>query len=210
MKKMKLRSYVVPTLSFVLLLGIFAITFFMQTSKTLSDYPTNYVTDIILGNKLPVINETKKIINPFTYEKVSIGKTFYDYKADEAEQNKSIVKYDNTYMQNSGIDFICEDIFDVIAILDGEVVSISEEETLGKVVKIEHTNGYVSVYQSLSDVSVKKGDKVNQGDVIGKSGKNKLDEELGNHLHLELYVNSQMVNPANYLNKTLNSTTNEE
>ncbi len=210
MKKMKLRSYVVPTLSLILLLGIFSATFFMQTSGELSTYPQTYVTDIILGNKLPVINEIEKIINPYSYEKVTVGKTFYDYKGTEEEQTKSIVRYDDTYMQNSGIDFVCNDTFDIQAILNGEVISVDKDETLGNVIKIEHSNGYVSVYQSLSEVSVKKGDKVNQGQVIGKSGENKIDEELGNHLHFELYINNQMVDPADYLDKELNIQAKEE
>ena len=96
------------------------------------------------------------MINPFTYSKVEIGKTYYDYKASEEEQAKSIVKYDDTYMQNSGVDFICEDVFDVVSVLNGEVISVVEDENLGTIVKIQHDNGYLSVYQSLKDVTVKK------------------------------------------------------
>ena len=181
----------------------------MQTSGTLTA-PVNYVTDIILGNKLPVINSTDKILSPYVSDKVTIGKNYYDYKATEEEQEKSIVKYDDTYMQNSGIDFVSDESFDVVAILDGEVITVSEEETLGKVVKIQHENGYVSIYQSMSEVNVKKGDMVTQGQIIGKSGTNKLDSDLGNHLHFELYINGQMVNPSAYLNKSLNVSSKEE
>ena len=46
----------------------------------------------------------------------------------------------------------------------------------------------------------KKDDTVTQGLVIGKSGENKLDKDLGNHLHFEIYDNGQAVNPLNYLN----------
>ena len=148
------------------------------------------------------------MINPFTYSKVEIGKTYYDYKASEEEQAKSIVKYDDTYMQNSGVDFICEDVFDVVSVLNGEVISVVEDENLGTIVKIQHDNGYLSVYQSLKDVTVKKDDKVTQGQVIGKSSTNKIDEALGNHLHFELYINNQMVNPTEYLNKTINAKEN--
>ena len=107
-------------------------------------------------------------------------------------------------MQNSGVDFVSEEVFDVLSILDGEVISISEDETVGKVVKISHDNNYVSVYQGLSEVAVNKGDKVIQNQYIGKSGSNKIDEELGNHLHFELYINNVMQNPMNYLGKSIN------
>lgn len=204
MKRKRLRPFVVPTLSFILLFSLFISTFFMKVSSS----PTNnlhYVTDIILGNRLPVMNITNKTINyPYTNKNVTIGKTFYDYKASEESQEKSIIKYDDTYMQNSGVDFVCEEVFDVLSVLDGEVISVSEDETVGKVVKIQHDNNYVSVYQGLSEVSVQKGDKVIQNQVLGKSGTNKIDEELGNHLHFELYINNVMQNPTNYLGKSIN------
>ena len=72
-----------------------------------------------------------------------------------------------------------------------------------KLIEIEHKNGLVSVYQSLSEVSVKKGDIVTSGQIIGKSGTNELDKEIGNHLHFELYKDSQSVDPIKYINKEI-------
>lgn len=208
MKKKKLRPFVVPTLSFILLFSLFVSTFFMKTSSSPVNN-INYVTDIILGNKIPVMNESKIINYPYTNKNVTIGKTYYDYKGSEESQEKSIIKYDDTYMQNSGVDFVCNEVFDVLSVLDGEVISVSEDETVGKVVKIQHNNNYVSVYQGLSEVSVKKGDKVIQDQVLGKSGTNKIDEELGNHLHFELYINNVMQDPMNFLGKSINGTKGE-
>ena len=129
----------------------------------------------------------------------------------EAEtQEKSILYHENTYIQNSGMDFGLTDTFDVVAVLDGSVTDVKEDETLGKVVEIKHDNGYVSIYQSLSEVSVKKGDIITQGQVIGKSGTNELDKDIGNHLHFELYVNGQVVDPTLYLNKELETSENKE
>ena len=114
-----------------------------------------------------------------------------------------IIYHDDTYMQNSGVDFISTNTFDIISVLDGTVSDVKEDETLGKIVEIKHNNDYISIYQSLSEVSVKKGDTVKQGQVIGKSGTNELDKEIGNHLHFEFYVNGQIVDPTLYLNKEL-------
>lgn len=208
MKKKKIRPFVVPTLSFILLFSLFVSTFFMKTSSSQVNN-ISYVTDIILGNKIPVMNESKIINYPYTNKNVTIGKTYYDYKGSEESQEKSIIKYDDTYMQNSGVDFVCNEVFDVLSVLDGEVISVSEDETVGKVVKIQHKNNYVSVYQGLSEVSVKKGDKVIQNQVLGKSGTNKIDEELGNHLHFELYINNVMQDPMNFLGKSINGTKGE-
>ena len=113
-------------------------------------------------------------------------------------------------MQNSGVDFVNKNTFDVISILEGSVTDVKEDETLGKIIEIKHDNNYISLYQSLSEVSVKKGDMVKQGQVIGKSGTNELDKELGNHLHFELYLDGQVVNPTLYLNKELKTSDNKE
>ena len=50
-----------------------------------------------------------------------------------------------------------------------------------------------------------KNDKIKQGQVIGKSGTNELDKEIGNHLHFEIYENGSSVNPLNYLNKEVDN-----
>ena len=153
---------------------------------------------------LPIlINTTTKVIKPYTDESVTIGKYFYDYKGTKEQQEKSIIYHENTYLQNSGVDFISQNVFDVVSILPGTVADVSDNESLGKTVQIKHDNGYVSVYQSLSEVSVKKGNSISQGQTIGKSGTNELDKEMGNHLHFELYTNGQVVDPMLYLDKEL-------
>ena len=212
MRRRKLKPYVLPTL---LLLAITSVVFgtAMLTNnlkKEPEEEPTSYITDAIIEEEEAVMKEEKKVLNPYTDSSVTIGKSYYDYKADAETQEKSIVYHDNTYMQNSGIDFIAENPFDVVAILDGSVTDVKDDDTLGKIIEIKHDNGYVSIYQSLSEVSVKKGDVITQGQVLGKSGTNNLDKDMGNHLHFELYVNGQVVDPTLYLNKDLQTSENKE
>ena len=52
-------------------------------------------------------------------------------------------------------------------------------------------------------IILKEGDLVNKQDVIGLSGKNNLSSDIGEHLHFELIVNGQNVNPEKYYGKTL-------
>mgnify|MGYP005762806619 FL=1 len=214
MRRRKLKPYVLPTLMILAITGVIFGTAMLSNSlknnKDNYEEPTSYVNDTILEEDQAVINETKKMINPYTDTTVTIGKNYYDYKADAETQEKSIVYHDNTYLQNSGTDFVSENTFDVVAVLDGSVTDVKEDETLGKVVEIKHNNGYISIYQSLSEVSVKKGDIITQGQVIGKSGTNELDKDIGNHLHFELYVNGQVVDPTLYLNKELEISENKE
>lgn len=213
MKRRKLKPYVLPTIMTLAIVSVMFGTAMLRSNlqkDTSEDELTSYVTSTVLEEEQPVIKESTIMINPYTDTTVSIGKNYYDYKADAETQEKSIVYHDNTYMQNSGTDFIGEKVFDVVAVLDGSVTDVKEDETLGKVVEIKHENGYISIYQSLSEVSVKKGDMVTQGQVIGKSGTNELDKDMGNHLHFELYVNGTVVNPTLYLNKELQTSENKE
>lgn len=213
MKRRKLKPYVLPTIMTLAIVSVMFGTAMLRSNlqkDTSEDELTSYVTSTVLEEEQPVIKESTMMINPYTDTTVSIGKNYYDYKADAETQEKSIVYHDNTYMQNSGTDFVGEKVFDVVAVLDGSVTDVKEDETLGKVVEIKHENGYISIYQSLSEVSVKKGDMVTQGQIIGKSGTNELDKDMGNHLHFELYVNGTVVNPTLYLNKELQTSENKE
>ena len=212
MKKMKLKGFVLPTLIATLgLIALIVTTLIINPKDNLQDNNNlNYVSNTILMQEIPVINTTTKVIYPYTDPSVTIGKSYYDYKATSEEQEKSIIYHENTYMQNSGIDFIYENKFDVIAVLDGVVTNVKEDDLLGKIVEVNHNNEFVSIYQSLSEVKVKKGDSVTQGQVLGISGTNKLDKELGNHLHFEFYAEGQIVNPITYLDKELQASIKEE
>ena len=205
-KKLRLKRYVIPCLYVVLfatvMTGAFLITKAMKKSEPATpDY--NYVSNIVTSDVVPTISEAKKLIKPYTDEKVTVGKSFYDYKAEASNQEKSITYYDGSYIQNSGIDYVLDQTFDVVAVLDGTVTNVKQDDILGTIVEIKHDNNYVTTYQSLSDVTVKKDDIVTQGQVIGKSGTNKLDKDMGNHLHFELYTNGQVVDPNLYIDKEI-------
>lgn len=204
-KKLSLRREV--KITFYLLIVLLLVTSTYLVTKRLKVDENvellDYVPTNIVNQDLPVIKEDTKLINPFTDETVKIGKYYYDYKSDKTRQEQSITENENTYIQNSGIDFVCDNTFDVVASLDGEVTNVRDDDLLGKIVEIKHNNKYVTMYQSLSEVNVKKGDLVVQGGLIGKSGKNTLDSEMGNHLHYELYIDGKVVNPEEYLNKVI-------
>ena len=203
MKKRKLKSFVLPTLVCTLILVLSITLSLSNKNETQPKHEVSYVSNIILNSELPVMEHSITMINPYLDNSVAIGKSYYDYKASSESQEKSILYYDGTYIQNSGIDFISEQVFDIVSVLEGEVIEVREDKVLGKIVEIKHSNDYVSLYQSLSEVNVKKGDTINQGQVIGKSGTNELDKSIGNHLHFELFYNGIIVNPQEHLNKEI-------
>lgn len=188
----------VLTLVPVLIFAIFATTSMSGEEIEAEEYPT---ANEYYQETLPVVSENNYITSPYVDSGVTIGKSYYDYKGEETTQENSIVVKENTYYQNTGIDYVKKEVFDVIAIADGTVKTVKEDDILGKIVEVEHKNGLISIYQSLSEVSVKQGDNVGQGQVIGKSGTNEMEKELGNHLHFEIYVNGSSVNPELYINK---------
>lgn len=213
MTRRKLKPFVLPTL-YSLAVVIFILCMFLVQSilnnslleanelKDDIEYVDGDITDDI-DKDIPVV-ATKIIINkPYIDSSVKVVKNYYDYLSSSEEQEKSIVYYENTYMQNSGIDLSSGNVFDVVSILDGEVISVKEDELLGKIVEIRHENELISVYQSLSEVNVKENDKVLANQVIGKSGESNVNKDLGNHLHFELYHHGKVVNPINYFDKNV-------
>ncbi|MGM9875805.1 MAG: peptidoglycan DD-metalloendopeptidase family protein [Bacilli bacterium] len=167
---------------------------------------TNYVDGEIVSeydNDIPVVSTSSIIVRPYLDSNVSIYKTFYDYQDEINNQENSIILYEGTYMQNSGVDYTSDNSFDVISILDGTVINVYENEILGTSIEIRHNNDLISVYQSLSDVTVKEGDNVIQGQILAKSGLSNINRELNNHLHFELYYKGTIVNPEEYYNKSV-------
>ncbi len=204
MKRLKLKPFVLPMVYVAVVVSI--IITIMATANVYTpeapEEPT-YVTDGINDTTVPVVKETVKLTRPYLQEGVIANINYYDYQAESSAQEGSIIKHENTYMQNSGVDFVLEETFEVVAVLDGEVIEVKEDELLGTVVHIKHDNDFISVYQSLTDVVVKEGDKVTQNQKIGMAGTNKLDTSNKFHVHFELYDKGNIVNPNNYFDKEI-------
>lgn len=211
MKRIKFKGWVLPSLYAFLFVGVFLVTIgvsnlFMDKEKEEKPQDNiNYVTETVVDEEQPVVKQETKVLKPFNSDKVNVGKYYYDYKGVEDTQEKSLTYHDNTYMQNSGIDYTSEETFDVISVLDGTVTDVKKDDLLGNCVEIKHNNNYTTIYQSLSEVNVNKGDTVVAGQLIGKSGNNTIDKEVGNHLHFEMYINGEVVNPLDYVDKEINT-----
>ena len=214
MKKLRLKKGAIIG-AYLIAFSLTGMSAFFVSQNMQANNPTEedieYVNSSIIDDKedREVIKEDVRMVKPYTNEEVQTLKYFYDYQAEAETQEKSILYHENTYIQNSGMDFGLTDTFDVVAVLDGTVVDVREDELLGTVVEIKHDNDFISSYQSLSEVSVKKNDTVKQGQVIGKSGTNTIDQDLGNHLHFELYKSGEVVDPSKYFDQVISDTTEE-
>lgn len=212
MTNRRLKPFVVPALygltiiAFVFCLYMVQLIIGKATFKpSLEEDKTDYVDNEIINfnNQIPVINDTKLIVRPYTASDIKIAKNFYNYQDDAEKQTNAIIYYEDTYMQNSGVDYGSDNVFDVVAILDGTVQKVSDDPILGKIVEVKHSNDIISVYQSLSQSNVNENDTVKAGEILGKSGESNINKDLGNHLHFELYYKGQVVNPEEYYDKNI-------
>ena len=71
-----------------------------------------------------------------------------------------------------------------------------KNSTLGKTIIIDHGNGYQTSYSHLLSTLVRKGQKVERGDVIALTGNSGLS--LAPHLHYEVRYNDLRVDPIHY------------
>lgn len=204
-KVRKLKGFVLPMVTGMLLIVLFAAAMLVKSSMTEtvfeSDNDYRYTTKSIFRNYIPTVSEDVTISKPFTVEDVQVYKDYYNYESDDESRKNSIIYYENVYMQNSGIDYTSENDFDVVSILDGTVITVDEDEMLGKYVEIRHSNDMISIYQSLENINVKVDDEVTRGQVIATSGKNNLYKDVEHGLHFELSYKGSYVNPNDYFLK---------
>lgn len=192
--------FICCALTVVTIISIFLLTdMFMKEDIEEMDY----VNKTIFENNIPVIATKEVIKRPYNDNMVKIVTNYYNPKDDEETQKQSLIFFENTYLQSTGINYQADYDFDVVAILDGVVMTVKEDQTLGNIVEIKHNDNIISSYQSLSEVIVKEGDEVKQGTIIAKSGKSNLSPQLGSHLHFELTIDSKTVDPEEYYEKEL-------
>jgi stage II sporulation protein Q len=113
---------------------------------------------------------------------------FYDAKASNEVRQAAMVEYEDTFSPHLGIDFARRDnqTFDILASLSGKVTNVDKHPVVGNLIEITHSNGLVTIYQSVSDIKVVKGADVKKGDVIAKAGRNELEKDEGIHVHFEV------------------------
>ena len=100
------------------------------------------------------------------------------------------------YSTHLGVDFTSED-GNVFASADGAVKEVGSNTLDGNYIVLTHGDGYVTKYMSLETLpTLKVGTQVKQGELIGKMSASQGTESLdGNHLHFEMYKNSEPMNP---------------
>lgn len=98
---------------------------------------------------------------------------------------------------HDGVDIAAVTGTHIVASANGTVVVSGVMRGYGNVIVLKHSDGYHTVYAHNSKHFVKKGQRVSQGEVIGKVGSS--GRSTGPHLHFEIRRKNRVRNPAFYL-----------
>ena len=134
-------------------------------------------------NALPSINGIKLAVTPIE------GRITSRYGVRSSIRKSTHTGLDISAVQGTAIKVIA----------DGTVTAASYNGSYGNLVKVDHGNGVETWYAHTSKMYVKKGDTVKAGDVIAAVGST--GNSTGPHLHLEIRVNGEHVDPQDYLYK---------
>ena len=183
-KKKVILNYVYATLVGVLVVSC-AIIIALVNSKQI-----NSTITVNPNENIPV--STTTFVVPM--KNATIAK---DFSATELQYNNTLKQWEI----HKAIDFIAEEDLNVYAVSNGTISNLYTNYLEGTVIEITHTNGLVSIYKSLnSDTIVAVGDTVSAGQAIGTVSESMAQElNTGKHLHLEMILNGNKVNPSNYL-----------
>ncbi|MDD7285165.1 MAG: M23 family metallopeptidase [Firmicutes bacterium] len=133
--------------------------------------------------QFPVKHENAQVTNPY-----SMDKLIYSVTLDQ-------------YMTHCGVDIEAPEDAQVVAVADGTVTAVYEDDRYGTSIEITHPGDIVSVYSNLSTAEmVETGDVVSRGQIIGGVGSTGLFESLEPaHLHFEMLKGGAYVNPGDFI-----------
>lgn len=97
---------------------------------------------------------------------------------------------------HKGIDIDLKENTEVVSSYKGRVTACGEDKELGKYIILDHGQGIETKYAHLNEIGVKKGQAVEKGKVIGKSGNT--GKSTGPHLHFEIIYMGENRNPQDY------------
>ena len=124
------------------------------------------------------------------------------WPVDAWQITKEFKNTDNPRVDHLGIDILSWEKSPVAASADGKVVFADMSQKLGKLIRIDHGNRWVTEYGHNSILLVKYGYEVKKGQTIAVFG-GADNTGSGPHLHFAMYYNNKPVNPMDYLESKL-------
>ena len=201
MKKRRLKRFVLPSL-FVLVsvtafFGIAILNNILLGDELNYDYSKSLMKDATQAVLSEQKEEKKEIYKPYVSNSVTKKVSYYEKDASDEEKENSLIVYEKTYMPSSGVVYESNDEFDIIAVFDGKVTNIKEDDILGNVIEITHNTNLITYYYSLKDITVSIGTEVKAGTIIGKATTKKINKKKNNFL-FEVYYQGKSLNPEKF------------
>lgn len=148
----------------------------------------------IPGSKRVLEVDSKRVSGPEDEGKISLQKGKFHWPV-RGEISSMFGARDKRI--HNGIDIRTSRGQNVQAAQEGEVSYAGTLQGYGRLVVIQHAGHYSTVYAHLRDISVKKGQSVKKGDIIGRVGDS--GNATGPHLHFEIRLRGRPRNPMFYL-----------
>ena len=95
---------------------------------------------------------------------------------------------------HDGMDIVADEGEPVLAVMAGTVLETGFDANRGNFVRIEHSDGLITLYAQMSEIAVAAGDAVGAGEQIGSVGNT--GASTGAHLHLGLEKDGEYADPA--------------
>lgn len=134
------------------------------------------------------------------FNEVVVLQDFYDLEEDEATREKALLVFNQVYSTSTGVALgINSEPFEVVAAMSGEVSEVKLDTFTGNSITINHADGYQTRYSSVTDIVVKEGDMIKQGEQIATTTENEWNPTAGIHLFFEVYDEGVLVNPRKLL-----------
>jgi murein DD-endopeptidase MepM/ murein hydrolase activator NlpD len=169
----------------VLLISLLSFSFSESTPRFLEGNFNNFYPSELLGfplksgNKIFISSGYGERIHPITKKKVF----------------------------HNGMDIAAPAGTSILSASDGIVTKVNNQFVQGKgygrFVIVDHQNGFSSLYSQMDSYSVKEGQKVSKGDLVGTIGTSGMT--TGPHLHFELKRDGKLVDPADFFQKDLSA-----
>lgn len=127
-------------------------------------------------------------IQPVSNKDLSRMASGYGYRIHPIYKTKKL---------HAGMDFSAKTGTPIYATGDGKIIKVKRSRRgHGNHVIIDHGFGYKTLYAHMSKYTIKRGQKVNRGDIIGYVGNTGMS--TAPHLHYEVHKNGKKINPVNF------------
>jgi murein DD-endopeptidase MepM/ murein hydrolase activator NlpD len=121
----------------------------------------------------------------------------FSIRQSGASVGMKINPFYKTVAMHNGMDLLAASGTPVLAGADGTVIkAVKNGKREGSSVTIDHGNGYVTIYNHLGKIKVRKGQKVKQGEVIAEVELTGMS--FAPHLHYEVWYKGKVMDPMNY------------